>query len=112
MGAAMRGRAFKIRQVFAELRYALGNELPTVELLQLAAKLVDATRAPPSARDDEKIVNLRPSMDQLPLDEAFADGGWRMMARDRAYDTDHFEDDPCLSARAKSTLDQLMKRAA
>jgi hypothetical protein len=98
----MRARAFKIRQVFAELRYALGNELPAVELLQLAAKLVDATRAP-SARDDEKIVNLRPSMDQLPLDEAFADGGWRMMARDRAYDTGHFEDDPCLSARAKST---------
>ena len=44
--------------------------------------------------DDDKIVSLRPSMDQLPLDEAFADGGWRMMARDRAYDTEHFEDDP------------------
>jgi len=107
----MRGRAYKIRQVFAELRHALGNELPTVELLQLAAKLVDVTQ-PVSVRDDEKIVKLRPSMDQLPLDEAFADGGWRMMARDRAYDMDHLEDDPCLSARAKSTLDRLMKRAA
>ena len=44
-GANMRGRAFKIRQVFAELRHALGNEIPAIELLQLAAKLVDATRA-------------------------------------------------------------------
>jgi hypothetical protein len=107
----MQGRAYKVRQVFAELRHALGNELPAIELLQLAAKLVDATQ-PLSVRDDEKIVSLRPSKDQLPLDEAFADGGWRMMARDRAYDKDHFEDDPCLSARAKSTLDRLMKRAA
>ena len=24
----MRGRTFKIRQVFGELRYALGNEMP------------------------------------------------------------------------------------
>lgn len=107
----MRGRPNKIRQVFAELRLALGNELPAIELLQLAAKLVDATRQP-SVRDDGKIVGLRPSMDQIPLDEAFADGGWRIMARDRAYYPDHFEDDPCLSARTKSTLDRLMKRAA
>jgi hypothetical protein len=107
----MRGRASKVRQVFAELRYALGNEMPTIELLQLATKLVDATRMPSSGGDD-KIVQLRPSHDQLPLDEAFADGGWRIMARDRLYTLEHFEDDPCLSERAKSTFDRLMKRAA
>jgi hypothetical protein len=107
----MRGRAFKVRQVFGELRHALGNEIPAIELLQLATKLVDATRAP-SIRDDDKIVPLHPSNDQLPLDKAFADGGWRIMARDRAYNPDQFEDDPCLSATAKSTLDRMMKRAA
>jgi hypothetical protein len=107
----MRGRAFKIRQVFAELRRALRKEIPAIELLQLAAKLVDATRAL-SIGDDDKIVALRPSYDQLPLDEAFADGGWRIMARDRAYNHEQFEDDPCLSARTKSTLDRLIKRAA
>jgi hypothetical protein len=107
----MRGRAFKIRQVFAELRYAVGNEMPAIELLHLATKLVDATRAP-SIDDDDKIVALRLSNDHLPLDEAFADGGWRIMARDCAYNTDHLEDDPWLSAKAKSTLDRLMKRAA
>ena len=107
----MRGRASKIRQVFAELRYALGDEVPAIELLQLAARLVDATRAT-TISDDDKVVRFRPSSDQLPLDEAFADGGWRVMARDRAYSPDQFEDDPCLRARAKSTLDQLLKRAA
>jgi len=106
----MRGHAFKIRQVFAELRHAVGNEIPAIELLQLAAKLVEATR-PPSLRD-EKIVRLRPSIDELPLDEAFADGGWRIMARDRACTTEQVEDDPCLGARARNTLERLMKRAA
>jgi hypothetical protein len=107
----MRGRAFKVRQVFAELRYALGNEMPAIELLQLATKLVDATRAA-SIDDDDKIVALPPSHEQLPLDQAFADGGWRIMARDRAYEQEQFDDDPCLNTRAKATLDHLMKRAA
>jgi hypothetical protein len=107
----MRGRAFKIRQVFAELRYALGNDMPAIELLQLATKLVDATRAL-SIEDDNKVVALRPSQDQLPLDQAFADGGWKIMARDRAYGHDQFDEDACLSARTKLTLDYLMKRAA
>jgi hypothetical protein len=107
----MRGHAFKIRQVFAELRHALGRDVPALELLQLATKLVDTTRAP-SIGDDDKIVTLHPANDQLPLDEAFADGGWRIMARHRAYDLDQFEEDPCQTARAKSILDRMMRRAA
>jgi hypothetical protein len=107
----MRQRALKIRQVFAELRHALGGEIPAIELLRLAAKLVDATREP-SARDDEGVASTRSSIDELPLDKAFADGGWRIMARDRARGSDHFEDDPCLGARAQSNLNRLLKRAA
>jgi hypothetical protein len=107
----MRWRTFKIRQVFAELRYALGNDMPTIELLQLATKLVDTTRVP-SASDDDNIVAVHKSHDQLPLDEAFADGGWRIMARDRALGREQFDDDPSLSTKAKSKLDHLMKRAA
>jgi hypothetical protein len=107
----MRQRALKIRQVFAELRHALGGEIPAIELLRLAAKLVDATREP-FASDDEGAVSARSSIGELPLDKAFADGGWRIMARDRAHRSDYFEDDPCLHARTKSKLDRLMKRAA
>jgi hypothetical protein len=107
----MRGRAFKIRQVYAELRRAIGKELPAIELLQLATKLVDATRSAVIV-DDGNCFALHPDGDRLPLDEAFADGGWRMMARDHGYTPEQFEDDPCLAARTKSTLDRLMKRAA
>jgi hypothetical protein len=107
----MRQQASKIRQVYAELRHALGDEIPAIELLRLAAKLVDAAEHP-SVRE-ENVVGMRRSIDQLlPLDEAFADGGWRMMARDRAYHSETFEDDPCLSVRAKSNLNRLLKRAA
>ena len=108
----MRGRAFKIRQVFAELRHALGNEIPTIELLQLADQARGRNTSALRLAMTKRSSPLRSSIDQLPLDEAFADGGWRIMARDRAYNLDQFEDDPCLSARAKSTLDRLMKRAA
>jgi hypothetical protein len=105
-----RGRALKIRQVFAELRSALCNEMPAIELLKFAGKLVDVWRAA-ALGDDEKVVTLRSNY-PLPLDEAFADGGWSIMARDRAYDADQFEDDTHVCARAKSTLSRLMKRAA
>jgi hypothetical protein len=107
----MRQRALKIRQVFAELRNALGNEIPAIELLQLAARLVDATRSP-NVRDDEAVIRVRPSIDELPLDKAFADGGWEIMARDHAYRFEQFDEDPCVGAGAQSTLDRLMKRAA
>ena len=80
--------------------------------VRLAAKLVDATQEP-SVSDDEGLVSFaRSSIDELPLDEAFTDGGWRIMARSRAYNLDHSEDDPCVSAKARSTLDRLMRRAA
>jgi hypothetical protein len=89
----------------------MGSEMSTIELLSLATKLVDATKEP--AIDGlENVVRFRPSYDQLPLDEAFADGGWRIMARDRAYTFDEFEDDQCLSARITTRLNLLLKRAA
>jgi len=104
-----RGRRFKIRQVFTELRSALGGELSAIELLQLSCKLVDATRVVAVAQ--EEIVVAVHWGDQLPLDEAFADGGWRIMARHSAYNVEQFEDDPHLRERAKSTVDRLVKAA-
>ena len=42
-GRCMAGRSIKVRKVFAELRRALGSDIPAGELLTLAAALVDAT---------------------------------------------------------------------
>jgi hypothetical protein len=102
-------RPQKVHQVFAELRRALGNEIPAIELLQFAARLVDDTRK--ATGGGEKNIAAT-SFDELPLDEVFADGGWRMMARNRAYSSEHFEEDPCLAPRAEETLHRLMRSAA
>jgi hypothetical protein len=74
----LQGRSIKVRQVFAELRRALGSDIPAGELLRLAAALVDAT-TPREGRDEHRSVGPRSAFDQLPLDEAFEDGGWRIM---------------------------------
>jgi hypothetical protein len=43
-GAVIQRQAIKVHQVFADLRRALGTEIPAVEVLQLAAKLVAISR--------------------------------------------------------------------
>jgi hypothetical protein len=65
---AMQGRSLKIRRVFAELRQALGGDVPAGELLQLAAKLVDATQ-PQDERDYGYVAGPRQTFDELPLDK-------------------------------------------
>jgi len=74
----MATRSLKVRAVFAELRLALGKDIPAGELLQLAAALVDASY-PRKDNDGKPDVRARPATDQVPLDKAFADGGWRIM---------------------------------
>ena len=59
----MAGRSMKVRQVFAELRRALGAEIPAGELLGLAAALVDAA-APVECPDEHRAVPDRPASDQ------------------------------------------------
>lgn len=107
----MQGRALKVRRVFAELRQALGSGVPAGDLLRLAAKLVDAT-LPPEERDNDKVVGSRPTFDELPLDKAFADGGWRIMARERRSNVGEFDEDPCIRERTRTTLNAILKRAA
>jgi hypothetical protein len=88
----MAGRSMKVRQVFAELRRALGAEIPAGELLGLAAALVDAA-APIECPDEHRSVPDRPASDQLPLDRAFSDGGWRVMHRESNWFASSYRDD-------------------
>ena len=88
----MQARAIKVHQVFAELRRALGKEIPAGELLRLATRLVNASRARHYNGLSE---DSRQTTDALPLDKAFADGGWHIMADERHWtlETD-WDDDP------------------
>jgi hypothetical protein len=102
------GRSIKVRQVFAELRRALGPEIPAVEVLRLAAALVDV--AHPVEIHDEELghSNHRPASDRVPLDHAFSDGGWRLMHREFKWLTAAYQDDdPAFAAsrgRTKATF--------
>lgn len=90
----MASRSIKVRQVFAELRHALGAEIPAGELLRLAAALVDASY-PREPKDEHREVGARPAFDQVPLDRAFADGGWRIMNGETSWAAETtWDDDP------------------
>ena len=100
----MASRSIKVRQVFAELRHALGAAIPAVELLRLAAALVDAS-VPVEHGDAHCNIGLRPAFDQLPLDKAYADGGWRIMeAEPRCATASTWEDDPHSGGLKVSTV--------
>jgi hypothetical protein len=76
--ANMQGRTLKVRQVYAELRRALGSEVPSGDLLRLASKLVDDTGPQPD-HGGNRIMGSQPAFDQLPVDQVFADGAlWRV----------------------------------
>ena len=95
----MANRSIKVRQVFAELRQALGAEIPAGELLRLAAALVDAS-SPGEAKDPHQSLDPRPAYDQVPLDKAFADDGWAIMRIDPRLVADAYgDDDPSFTTR-------------
>ena len=99
----MKARSIKVRQVFCELRRALGFEIPAGELLRLAAALVDAT-ATHESRDEHRGVGPQPACDQLPLDKAWEDGGWRIMAHEPRWVSQACRDDDPNYATAQSRI--------
>jgi hypothetical protein len=98
----MTGRPSKVRQVYAELRRSVGATLPAIELLRLAAALVEASHA--VVLDDKvSVYQPEPANDQLPLDKAFADGGWRTMERERSWvGSCYWDDDPRSATRTQN----------
>ena len=77
---AATNRPAKIRKVYAELRKTR-RDIPAHELLRVSAKLVDLFEGrggQPVARQGTP----RPTFEELPLDKAFGDGGWRVMERE------------------------------
>lgn len=75
-------RPSRIKQLYREIRESLGSEISSKDALQLAAHLVDVA----DGRDVIPVDDLRDqraTFEELPVDEAFADGGWRVFNREK-----------------------------
>lgn len=81
MGGIVLSRPSQIRRIVAELRAALGPDVPAWELLQLAAKFVEAHREPDAFELDDAV--LPRAFHARELDVAFSDGGWRVLEFER-----------------------------
>ena len=75
-------RPSRIKQLYHEIRETLGSEICSKEALQLAAHLVDVADGS-DALPDDLFGEQRATFDELPVDEAMADGGWRLFNRDQ-----------------------------
>lgn len=85
-------RPQQVRQVFSELRAALGSHVSSRDLLEAAGALVELF----DEDADEPRFELR--VGGLPfarwaVDKAFADGGWRVLALESYGDTSPNEDE-------------------
>ena len=74
-------RPTKVRKVYRELRAVLGADISAKEALRSAAMLVDLYETDGAAHG-ANFREQRPTFDELPVDVAIADGGWRVMARE------------------------------
>ena len=74
-------RPTRIRTLYNEIRETLGSEISSKEALQLAAHLVDVAddRDVPSGAN---VREQRATFDELPVDQAIADGGWKVLNRE------------------------------
>jgi hypothetical protein len=75
-------RPSRIKQLYHEIRESLGSEISSKEALQLAAHLVDVA----DGRDVipfDTFRDQRATFEELPVDEAIADGGWRVLNREK-----------------------------
>jgi len=74
-------KATKVRVIYRELRTTLGEQVPAGEILQAATKLVELDDAEKFGAV-RSIREQRATFEELPLDVALADGGWRVLSRE------------------------------
>jgi hypothetical protein len=74
-------RPTKLRAIYQELRTALGDQVPAGEILYSATKLVELA----TEENLGVLTSLReprPTREELPVDEAISDGGWRLLSQE------------------------------
>ena len=83
-------RTRKVHRIYLVLRHFLGDQLPAHVVLKASSAMVELfSRREPFKR--LRLENAPPTFDELPLDEAFADGGWRVLAREAHWSTEEPE---------------------
>ncbi len=75
-------RSSKVRAVYHELRIALGDQVSAKEALRSAARMVELFDAD-DALFGASVREQRANFDELPVDVAVADGGWRVLSKER-----------------------------
>ena len=74
-------RPTRIRTLYNEIRETLGSEISSKEALQLAAHLVDIVDDR-DALTGADVRKQRATFEELPIDQAIADGGWKVLNRE------------------------------
>jgi hypothetical protein len=88
--------------VYRELRSQLGNEFPAKELLKSAAKLVQIVHGE-GPITGVKPKNTRPTFDELPVDKAMEDGGWKLLSNEPSW-LREANDEDTYSVRARREI--------
>lgn len=82
----------RIRMIYAELREVLGPSVPASDLLKVANVILRAYNTDVSDSDGFGRPGFNRSIVSLPLDEAIADGGWRVLEFEQSERPDSFHD--------------------
>ena len=76
-------RPQKVRAIFQELKSALGSEIPTTELLEAASAMVSIHDRVTDSTPKASIADNDRSFESIETGIAMADGGWRVMDKER-----------------------------
>ena len=86
-------KAKRVRDVYAELQYAVGDIAADSELLAAAANIVELSEPLEAEGIRFQLYQGGIPFDRWALDRAMSDGGWRVLAREANTVRQIFDDD-------------------
>lgn len=104
-------RPQEIRKIYFELRAEIGEDVSSQELLRLADALLKL-REGRELGIGLRVADQRRTFDELGIDEAFSDGGWRVMNRETHLMRALYEDDDVFGSMGRHRREFNMRMAA
>ena len=90
-----------VNRIYEEFRAEFGDEIPAHELLQSAANFVEIIRGNEPITG-AKLQSPRYTFEERPVDDAMADGGWRVLCREASWMSRiNGDDSPGFAERAR-----------